>query len=190
MIKILTFIALSILFHNAFSQEITLKNDTLRKDALNVFMDASDYVRKDIPYINYVRDIRDAGVYIISTTQRTGSGGREFTYFFVGQAEYKGMSDTLSFVTSPDETQDEIRLKEVKTLKMGLMRYVAKTPLSKYMDISFSEPLSETVSTDKWSSWVYKTSFSGFLDGQQSYKSTNLNGNLSAVGSRKKSNGL
>ncbi len=179
--KILTFITLSILFHNAFSQEATLKTDTLRKDALNVFMDASNYVRKDIPFINYVRDINDAGVYIISTSQRTGSGGREFTYFFVGQAGFKGMSDTLSFVTSPDETQDEIRVKEVKTLKMGLMRYVAKTPLSKYMDISFSEPLSETVSSDKWNSWVYKASCNGWFDGQQSYKSTNLNANLSAA---------
>jgi hypothetical protein len=72
------------------------------------------------------------------------------------------------------------RIKEVRTLKMGLMRYVAKTPLSKYMNISFSEPLSETVSSDKWNSWVFRTSFNGFLDGQQSYKSTNLNGNFSA----------
>lgn len=173
-------ISLLMLLLNAFSQETDTKNDTLRKDALNVFMDASDYIRKDIPYVNYVRDIKDAGVYIISTSQRTGSGGREFTYFFVGQTGYTGMRDTLSFVASPDETQDEIRVKEVKTLKMGLMRYVAKTPLSKYMNISFSEPLSETVSSDKWKSWVYKVSFSGWLDGQQSYKSTNVYGNLSA----------
>jgi hypothetical protein len=53
----------------SFSQEITSQSDTLRKDALNVFMEATDYVRKEIPYVNYVRDIKDAGVYIISTSQ-------------------------------------------------------------------------------------------------------------------------
>jgi hypothetical protein len=143
-------------------------------------MEASDYIRKEIPYVNYVRDIKDAGVYIISTSQRTGSGGREFTYFLVGQNENGGMRDTVSFVTSPDETQDEIRIKEVNSLKMGLMRYVAKTPLSKYIKINFTEPLSETVSSDKWNSWVFRASFNGFLDGQQSYKSSNLNGDLSA----------
>jgi hypothetical protein len=61
-----------------FSQETTTQSDTLRKDALNIFMqEASDYIRKEIPYVNYVRDIHDAGVYIIRASQRTGSGGDE-----------------------------------------------------------------------------------------------------------------
>ena len=47
------------------------------------------------------------------------------------------MRDTLSFVTTPDETNEGYRQKMVKTLKMGLMRYVAKTPLAKYMNIIF-----------------------------------------------------
>lgn len=178
--RTLFLILFGLLFLQAFPQETATKSDTLRKDALNVFMEASDYVRKEIPYVNYVRDIKDAGVYIITTYQHTGSGGSEHTFFFVGQNNNAGMADTLSFVTSPDETQDETRIKEVKTLKMGLMRYVAKTPLSKYMNISFSEPLSETVSSDKWNSWVFRTSFNGWLNGQQTYNSTNIFGNFSA----------
>jgi hypothetical protein len=171
---------MSISFLSVFAQETASLSDTLRKDALNVFMEASDYIRKEIPYVNYVRDIKDAGVYIISTIQGTGSGGDEFTYFLVGQNENAGMRDTISFVTAPDETQDEIRIKEVRTLKMGLMRYVAKTPLSQYMQISFSKPMSETVSSDKWNSWVYRASFYGYLNGQKSYKTSYLNGSLSA----------
>jgi hypothetical protein len=143
-------------------------------------MEASDYIRKEIPYINYVRDIKDAGVYIISTSERTGSGGAQFTFFLVGQHEYAGMRDTISFFTTPDETQDQIRIQQVKTLKMGLMRYVSKTPLAKFMNISFSEPLSETVSTDKWDSWVFKADIYGYLQGEKSYKSSYLNGSLSA----------
>ncbi|NMC37404.1 MAG: DUF481 domain-containing protein [Bacteroidales bacterium] len=178
--RIVLLITLPLSFLQLFAQTSANNADTLRKDALNVFMESTDYIRKEIPYINYVRDIKDAGVYIISTTQRTGSGGREYTYYITGQHEYEGMSDTISFVTSPDDTQDIIRAREVSTLKMGLMRYVARTPLSKYMKISFSEPLSETVTTDKWNSWVFRASFNGFLDGEKSYKSSNLNGNFSA----------
>jgi hypothetical protein len=178
--KIFIGLALTMIFFSAFPQENAPKADTLRKDALNIFMDASDYVRKEIPYVNYVRDIKDAGVYIISTYQRTGSGGWEYTYFLVGQNEYAGMRDTISFVTSPDETDDETRIKSVRTLKMGLMRYVAKTPLSKYMNINFSEPLSETVSTDKWNSWVFKTSIYSFLQGEKTYTDTYISGNISA----------
>lgn len=170
----------SIFFLQVLPQKQASQSDTLRKDALNVFMEASDYIRKEIPYVNYVRDIKDAGVYIISTSQRTGSGGIEYSYFLVGQHQYAGMRDTLTYVSSPDETSDIIREKQVNTLKMGLMRYVAKTPLSRYMRISFSEPLSETVSSDRWNSWVFKSSLSGFLNGQKSYKSSYISGNLSA----------
>lgn len=167
-------------FSVCLSQETSSQSDTLRKDALNVFMEASDYIRKEIPYINYVRDIKDAGVYIISTYQRTGSGGYENTYFLVGQHEFAGMRDTISFVTSPDETQDQIRIQEVKTLKMGLTRYIAKTPLAKYLNINFSEPLSETVSSDKWDSWVFSADIYGYLNGEKLYKSSYFNGSLSA----------
>lgn len=166
-------------FFNLYSQPSISHPDTLRNDALKVFMDATDYIRKEIPWVNYVRDINDASVYIISTRDRTGSGGSSFTYFFVGQNENAGMRDTLSFVTTPDETMEGRREKEVNTIKMGLMRYMARTPLAKYMKISFSEPLSPTVPTDNWDSWVVRTSLNGSFDGQKTYRSSYLSGNIS-----------
>jgi hypothetical protein len=90
------------------------------------------------------------------------------------------MRDTLSFTSNPDETTDIIRANEVRTLKIGLTRYVARTPLARYLSINFSEPLPETVTTDKWNSWVFKTSISGFASGEQSYRSSYLNGSFSA----------
>ena len=163
-----------------YGQEIDNSADTLRKDALKVFMEARDYVRKEIPYINYVRDIKDADVYIISTIQPTGSGGYEWTYYLVGQHAFAGKSDTISFTTAPDETQDGRRQKDIATLKMGLMPYVAKTPLAKYIRISFTEPLSETVSTDKWDSWVFSPSVRAFLFGEKSYKYNSLSASMAA----------
>jgi hypothetical protein len=181
-LSLLTFLAV---ISPAFSGGLETRSDSLRKDALHVFMETNDnktndYIRKEIPYINYVRDIRDASVYILSTKQRTGAGGTEFTYFLVGQNQNSGMYDTLSFVSAPDATYEEIRLQEVNTIKLGLMRYIAKTPLAKYVQISFSEPISETVSTDKWNSWVFKTQLSGWFEGQQTYTSNNLYGRLTA----------
>lgn len=164
----------------AYSQESDVALQSLRKDALNVYMDASDFLKKEIPYINYVRDIKDADVYIISTYQWTGSGGTEYTYFLNGQQLCAGMKDTVSFTAFPDDTYEMIRMKEANTLKMALMRYVMKTPLSRYVNISFSEPLSETVSSDKWNSWVFSASLNGYLNGEKSYNSKNFYGNISA----------
>jgi hypothetical protein len=165
---------------STYAQEAEPSIDTLRKDALNVFMEASDYIRREIPYINYVRDIKDADVYIISTYQPTGSGGREYAYYLVGQHGFAGKRDTISFTTTPDETQDGRRQKEAATLKMGLMPYVAKTPLARYISISFTEPLSETVSTDKWDSWVFSPSVSASFFGEKSYKSNHINAEMRA----------
>jgi hypothetical protein len=158
----------------SFSGGIDTKSDSLRKDAIPVYMEANDFIRKEIPFINYVRDIKDACVYILSTHQRTGSGGNEYTYFLVGQNQNAGMRDTISFVSAPDATYEEIRQKEVNVLKLGLMRYIANTPLAQYIQINFTEPISTTVSTDKWDSWVFKASLSGWFNGQATYKSNNI----------------
>jgi len=164
-----------------FSQdESTNTADTLRKDALNVYMDASSYLKQKIPYINYVRDIKVADLVIISASERTGSGGREYTLFLEGQGKCAGMIDTIKYSTSPDETYEQRRDKEVKNLEMGLIRYVLKTPLAQYMDIKFTEPISSEVSTDKWNNWVFKTSLSGYTYGQSTFKSSNASGRISA----------
>jgi hypothetical protein len=168
------------IIHPAFSGGTETKSDSLRKDAIHVYMETNDYIRKEIPYVNYVRDIRDASVYILSTHQRTGAGGTQYTYFLVGQNVNAGMLDTLSFVSAPDATYEEIRQMEVNTLKIGLMRYIAKTPLAQYIKIGFSEPISPTVSSDKWDSWVFKASVSAWFNGQQTYTSNNLYTGFSA----------
>jgi hypothetical protein len=155
-------------------------SDTLRRDALRVFMDATDFIRKEIPYINYVRDINDSQVYIISSSQATGSGGREFSYFLIGREKFTGMADTLVYPSSADDTEDQVRSGQVRVLRQGLMRYVRTTPLSKYISISFLEPLPSEVSSDPWNNWVFGTSVSGMLNGQKAYHTNELFADLSA----------
>jgi len=167
-------------FSIIYAQNDTTKVITLRKDALNIYMQASDFIKKEIPFVNYVRDINDASIYIISSSQTTGSGGREINYFLIGQHEFAGMNDTISTVSSPDDTEEQIRERQVNVLKMGLMRFVAKTPLAKYINIKFNQPIAEEVSIDKWDSWVFRTRINGYLIGQKSYNSSNVYGSFSA----------
>jgi hypothetical protein len=175
-LAILTFLSF-FTFIPSFSQTAS---DTLRKDALRVYMETTDYLRKEIPYINYVRDIKDAQVYIISSSQKTGSGGREYSYFLVGQERFIGMKDTLIFRSSPDDTDDRVREGQVEVLKQGLMRYVMATPLAKHIKISFTEPMASEVTTDKWDSWVFSAGISGMLQGQRSYNSNQIFSSLTA----------
>lgn len=178
--KAIISLMLLILSVTCFCQETIVESDTIRKDALNVYMSASSYFKKEITFINYVRDLKEADVYVIRTYQSTGSGGEATTYFLVGQNRYKGMNDTITVNNSPDDTEETARIKEVKSLKMGLMRYMLKTPLAGYFDIKFTIPIKETVTTDKWNSWVFRTSLYGYLSGEKSYKSTMMDASFSA----------
>lgn len=165
----------------SLAQETTNEvTDTLRKDALNIYMEASDYIKEKIPFVNYVRDRKVADLVIIKTREGTGSGGSTQTYFLEGSGKYSGMIDTISYSSSPDETYEQTREREADLLKMGLMRYILKTPLADYIDINFSQPLKQEVSSDKWNSWVFRAGMNGMLDGESSFKSSNISANLSA----------
>jgi len=150
------------------------KSDSLRKDALNVYMNCPtcdmDYVKKDITYINYVRDQKDAQLYILVTGMSTGSGGGEYSIFFIGQKEFKGKNDTLKFDVSPNDTDDEIRKMGNQMLKLGMMSYVEKTPLAKEIKIDFDKPSEATELKDPWNSWVFSINGNGYVSGQEAIK--------------------
>lgn len=141
------------------SQAADEKKDTIRVDALKFFLDCRscdmNYTRQEIPFVNYVRDTREAEVYLLVTNQNTGSGGNQFTFAFQGQGKYAGMNDTLIYTSNPDETSAIIRGKKTHMIKMGLMRYVAMTPLFDEVDIKNNGDLKHHEVEDKWNNWVF-----------------------------------
>jgi len=90
------------------------------------------------------------------------------------------VSDTLAYVSMTDNTRDETRAGQVETLKMGLIPFVSKTPLSKFIKINYKPPVKEEMVEDKWNQWVFRTRLSGSLNGQKSYKYDRVSGSFSA----------
>jgi len=180
--KLSIILILSFCSYTLFSQEKPVNSaDTLRKDAINVYMDdVPSYMKKEIPFINYVRDKNVADLIIITTIQETGSGGSEITCFIEGQNKYTGVMDTVKFAIFPDDTEEQIRSKVVRTLKMGLMKYIIETPLAEFINITFSERISEEVSSDKWNNWVFETDLHGSMNGQETSNSHNIGTSFNA----------
>jgi hypothetical protein len=89
------------------------------------------------------------------------------------------MIDTLVYHTSPDETYDQRREKQVQTLKLGLVRYIIKTPLAEFLKVEFTETISSEVSTDKWNSWVFRTNIRGYTLGESLSNDLNVSGGIS-----------
>jgi hypothetical protein len=161
-----------------FSQEDQFGADTTRTKAVKIFLDCNDcdmnYTRQEIPYINYVRDVREAEVYILVTNQDAGSGGEQFTFTFQGQGKFKGFNDTLTFTSSPDQTSTVIREKRTNMLKMGLMRYVAKTPLFHEIEIRHNKELESQEVIDRWNYWVFELSTEPQYESEEANKRLEL----------------
>jgi hypothetical protein len=179
-------LVLSVVFMGAAQYSSAQEPDIneLKKDAPKVYIDCSycdiDYIRKEITFVNYVRDRREADVHVLITTQPTGGGGTEYTLSFIGRGEFVEINSTLKFFTQKTETEDEIRKKLVKTLRMGLVSFAANTPICDRISVEFKEEVKPTAVEDKWNFWVFSLSAHSFLNGQSTTNMASISGNLSA----------
>ena len=148
--------------------------EALKKTAPRVFIDCDycdiEYIKTEITFVNYVRDRKEAQVHVLITVQSTGAGGVEYTMHFSGQQEFAGMDDVQKFCSNQTQTSDEIRQGQVRVLKMGLMRYVARTPIAEKVGIVFQEKVKPTSVVDKWNFWVFS------LSARTSHERTEIDG--------------
>lgn len=117
-----------------------------------------NYIKEMIPYVNFVRDVNEAELYLLVTREQTGSGGRNYSLFFSGYEAYEGMTDTLFFISGPDDTQDITREGLTNTIVLGLIRYIARTPFSNRLLVRYLEdPLqSREHLADNWNYWIFQ----------------------------------
>ena len=144
------------------AQDLPQENQT---EALQIFLDCSacdfDYLRTEITYVNYVVDRKDAQVHVLVTTQQTGGGGTEYTINFIGQQEFAGRDDLQLYLSSSTDTADEVRQGFAQMLELGLLRYVAGTPLASEITIlhepRVQRPAAAQPEDDPWNFWVFRT---------------------------------
>ncbi len=179
---IVCFILLSSL--SLWAQNVPADSTNLLEGAPKIFLDCSscdkDFIRTEIPFVNYVRDRHDAQVHILVTSQSTGSGGREYSFLFLGKEKFAGMNDTLTYISGKTDTYDDKRKGMTELLKLGLMRYVAKTPIAKEITLNFNKPHKKEEVKDEWDYWVYGLSANTFASGQEASNSLSIYGNVYA----------
>src|SRR5665647_110598 len=91
---------------------ISAQNKINNIDEVKVFVDCNTrcdmrYVKTEINYVDFVPDRFLANVFIMVTSQSTGSGGNEIKLFFSGQENFAGMEDALKFYRTSVDTDDE-----------------------------------------------------------------------------------
>ncbi len=151
----------------------------------NVFVDCDfcdfTYLRRQLDFVNHVRDQDDSDVYILVTSQRTGSGGRSYKLLFEGKNEYAGVEHTLSHSSRQDETDDERREGRLNVIKMGLMPYLALAGQAPQFSIDYETLEGARVGLgqdDPWNNWVFNVFVGGGYDGEERQEELEFDGGI------------
>jgi len=148
-----------------------------------------NYIRIEIPFVDFMRDREEADVHLLVTRERTGAEGYQYTLSFIGLAAFDGMNDVLTYATLQNDTEATIRDAMVRTIKMGLVRFVAHTPQAAGLRILNDAPdealrvrTTPTVrpEDDPWDFWVFRVRLSGSMEGEERTKSYSTDGTFTA----------
>jgi hypothetical protein len=157
--------------------------------ALRVFLDCRacdfDYLRREVAYVDYVRDRKDAEVHLLVTTRGTGGGGTEYTFQFIGLGRFAGVDDELRVTTQQTDTGDERRRIYTRVLQLGLIRYLALTPSFDHLHVVYRAPRAEdrqplSPDADPWNFWTFRIRGSGSVNGERTTRSRNLSSSVNA----------
>ena len=159
--------------------------------AVRVFLDCDfcdfDFVRTEMPWVAYVRDRTDADVHVLVTRIGTGAGGSQYTINFVGVGRFAGRSDTLQYVTQPTDVDAEVRSGLTRTIQLGLMPWVARTPQAARLRLAFGAPDEDEDERarrpgerDPWNAWIFEVGADGSVEREESVNDRQLVASIEA----------
>jgi hypothetical protein len=169
--------------------------DVAATGTLNLFFDCQgggcgdeDFLRREVPIVNWVRDREVSDVHVLVTSQATGGGGRLFTLAFIGRRTFEGEDQELTVSTSGDATADDQRQAVSGRLRMGLVRYLAGSAAADQIVVTVraqpnagggtNDPAAQR--DDPWDYWVFRVGGNANLQGESSFNAANYSGNVSA----------
>jgi hypothetical protein len=147
---------------------------------ISVYLDCGfcdfDHLRTEIAFVNWVNDPSGADVHLLATSESTGGGGNEYTFNFIGLRAFSRMVDTLKTVVTVDATSDDRRSAYTRTIKTGLIPFLARTAVASRLVISvpaLAGAAAQQQQRDPWHKWVFRLSASAYMNGDRNYKSFN-----------------
>lgn len=159
---------------------------------IGVFLDCQswvgcdlDHARREIPYVNWMRERQDADVHVLVTSQETGGGGSEVTLAFIGLRAFAAEGDTVRHVSRNTDTDAEIREEVTRLLRLGLTRFLLGTAVAPRLDVAYRPPAQGTQlvaqpAADPWNFWTFRIRAGGYLSGERQQSSRSFNGSIGA----------
>lgn len=145
---------------------------------LKVFLDCyecdTDYLRREIKWIDYVREPAVAELHVLVTTQSTGGGGSSWNVKFIGKGRFVGLDRLMTFTTPLTATSDDRRKEFARVFRLGLVAYAADTSPAARLDVTWRRPppaqpgAAAAGKADPWHGWLFRSSASLSTSGEES----------------------
>lgn len=144
-----------------------------------------EFLRNELKMVDYVRDRFLCDVQVVSNVQFSAGGGELNTLSFLGQNKFDHHRDTIEYFNDPTYTEDDKRRKMLRYLKLGLVQYIAKSPIAEQVEITYKVVDGDSSATtskvkDKWNLWQYQIGSAGFFNGDRNSSSVSVSSRLSA----------
>ena len=138
-----------------------------------------DYLRTELSMVDFVRDRFIADVHVQVNTQFNSSGSEQNTIVFKGQNSFLNQDDTLTYFSGSTLSDDEKRKKMLKSVTLGLIKYISHTEAANNIVITYNKPantdsLNIKKQKDPWNYWIMSLGSSGSFDGDANYKSQSI----------------
>lgn len=142
------------------------------------------YMRRNLTFVDYVRDRKQADVHVLGTRRPSGGGGASYRLEFIGRQTFEGQRYELTYDARSTLTRDELRQELADQLRLGLVPFVNRTPEADHLQVTYDPP-DENEGTsaseaDPWNQWVFDVGISGSADLQEREYNYQAEGNLSA----------
>lgn len=163
--KSLIIIITLILVFSAVSIDTYSQNDEY---SINFYLDCEDcdltFIRRELPFVSFVRDPLHADVHILVTDSQTASGGHKYYINFIGKNELAKTDYEYIATVNQDDTNDDVRRILLKTLKVGMLQYYSKTDLLERININIEDNegrKADEIITDPWKNWIFQIESGG-----------------------------
>lgn len=136
-------------------------------------------LKSEIAFVDFVPSLDGAQIRVTVVPAGPPPGG-SIVLEFQGLAGFEGQDNRLVYTLAAGESPEDVRKGVVGLLKIGLLRYAAKTPLARDLSVKFLDQAKPTSVVDKWHFWVFSLSGNAFLMGETQYQSGSYYGSFSA----------
>jgi len=174
-------------------QEVQEADPEQANGTLRVFLDCDrcdfDYLRREITWVNWVRNREDSQVHLLVTSRGAGAG-TEYDLNFIGREEFEETNFTHIYFASRTNTDDETRVGYSQVIRIGLLQYTVGT--AQMEQIQIQEPQQPSgprearagfmaqPTDDPWNFWVFRMGASFRGSGEDRRNDKTFSGNFSA----------